>query len=188
MKCLTLVVATFIIGCSPPSRDTGGASTSAIAADTTPSSDGGAMPRSAMGGGAMGSRMGSMSMMGRPHADTSAAPRPAAAQAAAQAAATVECPPVDQALVSRGRTVFSGAGNCFACHGTNAKGTPLAPDLTDAQWLNIDGSYAAIAGLVRTGVPRPKQHAAPMPPMGGATLSAAQVCAVAAYVYSLGHR
>ena len=183
MKCLTLVVAAFIIGCSPPSRDTGGTSTSAIAADTTPSSDRGAMPRSTMGG-AMGSRIGSMSMMGRARADTSAAPRPAAAQAAA----TVDCPPVDQALVSRGRTVFSGAGNCFACHGANAKGTPLAPDLTDAQWLNIDGSYAAIAGLVRTGVANPKQHSAPMPPMGGATLSAVQVCAVAAYVYSLGHR
>ncbi|MES2359148.1 MAG: c-type cytochrome [Gemmatimonadota bacterium] len=173
MKCLTLVVAAFIIGCSPPSRETGGASTSAIAAETTLSS-----------GGAMGGRMGSMSMMGRVHADTSAAPRPAAAQAAA----TVDCPPVDQALTNRGRTVFSGAGNCFACHGANAKGTPLAPDLTDAQWLNIDGSYAAIAGLVRTGVPNPKQHSAPMPPMGGGTLSAAQVCAVAAYVYSLAHR
>jgi mono/diheme cytochrome c family protein len=56
------------------------------------------------------------------------------------------------------------------------------------RWLNIDGSYAAIAGLVRTGVPNPKQHSAPMPPMGGATMSAVQVCAVAAYVYSLGHR
>jgi len=132
----------------------------------------------------MGGAMGSMSMMGRFHSDTSAAPTPATTQATA----TVDCPPVDQALISRGRTVFTGAGNCFACHGTNAKGTPLAPDLTDAHWLNIDGSYAAIAGLVRTGVPKPKQHAAPMPPMGGGTLSAAQVCAVAAYVYSLTHR
>jgi hypothetical protein len=36
-------------------------------------------------------------------------------------------------------------------------------------------------------VPYPKQHAAPMPPMGGASLTPQQVCAVAAYVYSLGH-
>jgi mono/diheme cytochrome c family protein len=64
----------------------------------------------------------------------------------------------------------------------------LAPDLTDAQWLNVDGSYGSIAGLVRSGVPKPKEHSAPMPALGGAPLSGAQVCAVAAYVYSLGHR
>jgi mono/diheme cytochrome c family protein len=98
-----------------------------------------------------------------------------------------ECPAVDPKLVAAGRAIFMGAGNCQMCHGANAKGTPLAPDLTDATWLNIDGSYAAIAGLVRTGVPRPKKYPAPMPPMGGGSLAAAQVCAVAAYVYSLGH-
>ncbi|HVA58061.1 MAG TPA: c-type cytochrome [Gemmatimonadaceae bacterium] len=137
-----------------------------------------------MSGGMMGGATGSMPMtMGAARADTSAAPTPKATHAAG----TPDCPPVDQALVDRGRAVFSGSGTCFACHGPNAKGTALAPNLTDPQWLNIDGSYASIVGLVRTGVPKPKQHAAPMPALGGATLTGAQVCAVAAYVYSLGH-
>ncbi|MHB1863164.1 MAG: c-type cytochrome [Gemmatimonadaceae bacterium] len=95
---------------------------------------------------------------------------------------------MDKTMADRGRAVFSGAGNCFVCHALNAQGTALAPNLTDTTWLNIDGSYAAIAGLVRAGVPKPKQHPAPMPPLGGASLSAPQVCAVAAYVYSISHR
>lgn len=94
----------------------------------------------------------------------------------------------DQRLVDAGRAVFSGTGHCFACHGPNAQGTALAPNLTDASWLDIDGSYAVIAGLVRTGVAKPRQYATPMPALGGAALSGSQVCAVAAYVYSLTHR
>jgi len=123
---------------------------------------------------------GEMGMVRR--GDSAAAPT-----APARAAATADCPAIDAKLVQEGRGVFMGAGNCQMCHGGNAKGTALAPDLTDATWLNIDGSYGAIAGLVRTGVPQPKKHPSPMPPMGGASLSSHQVCAVAAYVYSLGH-
>jgi mono/diheme cytochrome c family protein len=41
---------------------------------------------------------------------------------------------------------------------------------------------------VTNGVPQPKEHPAPMPPKGGAQLSDDQVKAVAAYVYSLGHK
>ena len=115
--------------------------------------------------------------------DTAAAPRPAPAPAAA----TAGCPAIDRKLVEEGRALFAGPGNCQSCHGGQATGTALAPDLTDALWLNIDGSYASIVGLIRTGVPRPRQHTTPMPPMGGATFSPGQLCAVAAYVYSLGH-
>jgi mono/diheme cytochrome c family protein len=79
-------------------------------------------------------------------------------------------------------------GTCTACHGQDAKGTAVAPDLTDSQWLNGDGSYQFIVHTVTTGVPKPKQHPAPMPPKGGATLSDDQVKAVAAYVYSLSHK
>lgn len=96
------------------------------------------------------------------------------------------CPPVSPALVEEGKAVFSGRGNCAACHGGDARGTPLAPDLADGVWLHGDGSYAAIASLVDRGVPRPLRHPAPMPPRGGADLSAEEVCAVAAYVYSRG--
>ncbi len=127
--------------------------------------------------GAMGGRM----MGGQ--ASPEAAPRPQAATAAVAG----DCPKIDDALVSKGRTIFSGGGNCYTCHGANAKGTPLAPDLTDKSWINIDGSYTAIDHLVATGVPSPKQHPAPMPPKGGSSISAADVCAAAAYVYSLSH-
>ena len=86
---------------------------------------------------------------------------------------------------SAGQKIFKGKGLCYACHGQDARGTPLAPNLTDSEWLNIDGSLAAIVGLVKAGVPKPVKHPAPMPPMGGAKLSKAEIDAVAAYVKSL---
>jgi mono/diheme cytochrome c family protein len=94
-------------------------------------------------------------------------------------------------MIALGDSVFhgrAGGGTCAVCHGQDAKGTAgLAPDLTDAKWLNGDGSYGFIVGLVKTGVPNPKESPAPMPPMGGVTLTPEQVRAVAAYVYSLSH-
>ena len=53
---------------------------------------------------------------------------------------------------------------------------------------NGDGSLTFIEHTVTTGVPKPKSHPAPMPPMGGASLSPDQIKAVAAYVYSLSHK
>jgi cbb3-type cytochrome c oxidase subunit III len=107
------------------------------------------------------------------------APAPAPAPANLPAGVTAD-------MVSQGQAIFTGAGNCFTCHGMDAKGTALAPNLTDAEWLNIDGTHAAIVTLVKTGVPTPKSHPAPMPAMGGATLTDDQVNQVAAYVWSLG--
>ena len=135
-------------------------------------SDGGMMQGRGMAG--RGGMMGG-GMMGRP-ADTTAAPQTGAPA----------CPDISPALVAAGRKIFSGQGSCFACHGMDAHGSAMAPNLADSTWLNIDGSYAAIADLVRSGVPHPKKFPAPMPPMGGAQLSADQICAVAAYVHGLG--
>ena len=93
--------------------------------------------------------------------------------------------------VALGDSIFHGqvaGGTCTACHGQDAKGTAVAPDLTDQQWINGDGSYNFIVQTVTTGVPQPKQHPAPMPPKGGASLTDDQVKAVAAYVYSLSHK
>jgi mono/diheme cytochrome c family protein len=90
--------------------------------------------------------------------------------------------------IEDGKKIFTGKGNCYTCHNTDGKGTPLAPDLTDTTWINIDGSWAAIEGLVKTGVPKPKEHPAPMPAMGGASLNADELKAVAAYVWSLSHK
>ncbi|HEU4955154.1 MAG TPA: c-type cytochrome, partial [Gemmatimonadales bacterium] len=95
------------------------------------------------------------------------------------------------AQVAEGEKIFHGqeaGGTCTACHGQDAKGTAMAPNLTDSEWLNGDGSLTFIEHTVTTGVPKPKSHPAPMPPMGGASLSPDQIKAVAAYVYSLSHK
>jgi mono/diheme cytochrome c family protein len=95
------------------------------------------------------------------------------------------------AQIALGDKIFHGqeaGGTCTACHGQDAKGTAMAPNLTDSEWLNGDGSLAFIEHTVTTGVPQPKSHPAPMPPMGGASLNPDQVKAVAAYVYSLTHK
>jgi mono/diheme cytochrome c family protein len=115
----------------------------------------------------------------------------AAAKPAAKPAASGASGPTSPKLVALGDSIFHGqvaGGTCTACHGQDAKGTAVAPDLTDNQWINGDGSYQFIVHTVHTGVPQPKQHPAPMPPMGGATLTDEQVNAVAAYVYSLSHK
>jgi mono/diheme cytochrome c family protein len=121
-----------------------------------------------------------------PELDT-ATQAPAAAAPAGGAAAPqpqVALPPgVTQAMVDEGKTVFG--ASCFACHGQDGAGGPLAPRLADSEWLNIGGSYDEIVKLVNAGVPQPKQHPAPMPPRGGAPLTEGQVRAVAAYVFSI---
>jgi mono/diheme cytochrome c family protein len=93
--------------------------------------------------------------------------------------------------IALGDSIFHGqvgGGTCSACHGQDAKGTAVAPDLTDSQWLNGDGSYQFLVKTITEGVPTPKQHPAPMPPKGGAPLTDDQVKAVAAYEYSLSHK
>ena len=91
--------------------------------------------------------------------------------------------PADVALGSR----IYGAGTCAGCHGSDAKGTPLGPDLTGAKWLWGDGSVQSIAKIITDGVPNPKEFRSPMPPMGGTQLSASEVSAVADYIWALGH-
>jgi glucose/arabinose dehydrogenase/mono/diheme cytochrome c family protein len=94
-------------------------------------------------------------------------------------------------MVALGDRIYHGqvgGATCTGCHGANATGTPLGPDLTDTKWLWGDGSYAAIAKTISAGVPQPKQYRSPMPPMGGAQLSSEQVSAVAAYIWGLSHR
>lgn len=87
-------------------------------------------------------------------------------------------------MVAAGQQTF--ATVCAACHGPDAKGTQLAPNLTDGEWIDTDGTYQGIIATVTNGVPQPKQYPSPMPPMGGANLSEQQVKDVAAYVWSLG--
>src|SRR5271168_4228259 len=93
-------------------------------------------------------------------------------------------------MVALGDQIYHGqvgGAPCTGCHGANATGTPLGPDLTSAHWLWGDGSYASIAKVITTGVAQPKQYRSPMPPMGGAQLTSDQVSAVAAYIWGLSH-
>jgi mono/diheme cytochrome c family protein len=93
-------------------------------------------------------------------------------------------------MVALGDSVFHGqvaGGTCAGCHGKDAKGTPLAPDLTTNKWLWGDGSYRSIVKTIREGVPAPKEHTGAMPPMGGAQLTPEQLAAAAAYVFALSH-
>jgi mono/diheme cytochrome c family protein len=84
----------------------------------------------------------------------------------------------------QGRTVFEGKGNCSTCHGRAGVGTTLGPRLDDTEWLHGDGSADAIR-IVQSGVTKPRKYPAPMPPLGGARLSRAEIDAVVSYVLSL---
>jgi mono/diheme cytochrome c family protein len=92
--------------------------------------------------------------------------------------------------IALGDSIFhgqAGGGTCYVCHGQDAKGSAVGPNLTDGEWLNTDGSLEGIVKTIKSGVPTPKKAPAPMPPMGGATLTDEQVQAVAAYEHSLSH-
>ncbi|MGH7527903.1 MAG: c-type cytochrome [Gemmatimonadales bacterium] len=110
--------------------------------------------------------------------------RPAAAQSQPDAAPAAVTP----AAIAKGDTIFHTNGNCYACHGANAEGT-VGPNLTDAEWLHGDGSYDMIVTTVTKGISKEEaKKGIPMPPKGGSAISEEDVKAVAAYVYSLGHK
>jgi glucose/arabinose dehydrogenase/mono/diheme cytochrome c family protein len=110
----------------------------------------------------------------------------------AGSAGTLRVPPgATAAQVALGERIFhgqAGGGTCAGCHGSNAKGTPLGPDLTSGKWLWGNGDLAAITRTITDGVADPKEYRGVMPPLGGSQLSQSEVAAVAAYVWALGHR
>lgn len=93
--------------------------------------------------------------------------------------------------VSMGKQIFSGKGNCMTCHGPDATGTSLAPNLTDDEWLWTTAAAEPQAlkdeliAQIHQGVPQPKQFPAPMPAMGGGQLTDQEVQALAAYILTL---
>lgn len=92
------------------------------------------------------------------------------------------------AEVKEGANIYHTSGNCYTCHGVDGKGTALGPNQTDQIWLDATGgTYANILKTVKDGVPQPKKHPAPMPPMGGAQLTTQQLHDVAAYIYAISH-
>lgn len=107
-------------------------------------------------------------------------------------AAALPVPPgATHETVELGDRIFHGqvaGGTCTACHGPNATGTPLGPDLTKNKWLWSDGSWEGIAKTITDGVMKPKQYRSVMPPKGGSQLTDEQTRAVAAYIWAISHR
>ncbi|HEY3285679.1 MAG TPA: c-type cytochrome [Gemmatimonadaceae bacterium] len=121
----------------------------------------------------------------------SSADTAAAAPAASVDPATLDPKSITPQELALGDSLFHGligATSCQACHGPDAKGGTVAPNLTDSTWLHSDGSFGAIYHQIETGVPQPKQYLGVMPPFGGAPLTPEKHRAVAAYVYSLSHK
>jgi cbb3-type cytochrome c oxidase subunit III len=95
---------------------------------------------------------------------------------------------VTQAMIDAGQQVFANAGFCYTCHGQDGMGSQIAPNLTDDTWVHAEnGDYEQIVTVVTNGVPEPVDFTGPMPAMGGAQLTEAQVREVAAYVWALSH-
>jgi mono/diheme cytochrome c family protein len=85
--------------------------------------------------------------------------------------------------VLRGDRIFHGeaaAGKCSECHGVDAKGTANGNDLTVGMWIWGDGSLKMIKGTI-------SHNMAIAPGMDG-QLTPADVDAVTAYVWALGHQ
>jgi glucose/arabinose dehydrogenase/mono/diheme cytochrome c family protein len=111
--------------------------------------------------------------------------------AGAEAASNLPAPPGQtKEQVALGEQIFHGqnGATCAGCHGTNAKGTPLGPNLTEKHWLWGDGSVPSIAQTITNGVPNPKNYRSAMPPMGGAQLTPTDVLALADYVWALNNQ
>jgi glucose/arabinose dehydrogenase/mono/diheme cytochrome c family protein len=112
--------------------------------------------------------------------------------AAGQMMAALSPPPgATRTQLALGARIFEGEaadGTCAGCHGADAKGTPVGPDLTSGHFLWGDGSPASLRRIIAQGVPHPKRYTGAMPPKGGAELSSQDVAAVADYVWALSHR
>ncbi|MBI1179901.1 MAG: c-type cytochrome [Alphaproteobacteria bacterium] len=135
----------------------------------------------------MGGRIWRITYHGDAGAAVQPAPAPKAVAPEAVDTSRLPVPPgMTAAQVAAGEKLFRGQ-TCGACHGSNAKGTPFGPDLTTGRWLWGDGSMASITGVITDGVAKPKEYAGAMPPMGGVALTPAQLKAVAAYVWAVGH-
>ena len=94
---------------------------------------------------------------------------------------------VTPAMVEEGKGIYNGAGICMSCHAATGEGIPnLGANLTDDEWLHIDGSYESIVQNILEGVTAQQSSSGvPMPAKGGTAITDDQVAAVAAYVWTL---
>ncbi len=112
---------------------------------------------------------------------------PAAATPPAAASASALPAGVTAEMISGGGALFK-SSTCAACHGAEGGGTSLGPDLTSGTYVWGDGSVASIKKTIADGVSAPKNFSSPMPPMGGQSWQDEDLQAVAAYVWSIGHK
>lgn len=91
---------------------------------------------------------------------------------------------ITPAMVDAGRRIFHGRGTCFACHGPNLEGGPVAPTLKgSAPWKDArGGALDAIFYVVTHGVSGTLMVSHP----GG--ISDADAVNVATYIWSISHR
>jgi mono/diheme cytochrome c family protein len=91
-------------------------------------------------------------------------------------------------MVAEGDSLFN-SGSCQRCHGEKGSGGRWAPDLTDDEWVQSDGSLAGIFQTIFWGVRRRDFHDPnrrfEMNPKGGMSISWDQTRALAAYVWTL---
>jgi mono/diheme cytochrome c family protein len=86
-------------------------------------------------------------------------------------------------IVVAGRRIFHGKGGCYACHGPNLEGGPVAPPLKQHAWKDAKGGdLDAIFYIDTHGVAGTVMLAHP----GG--INDAEATNVAAYIWSVGHR
>lgn len=91
--------------------------------------------------------------------------------------------------IALGRRIYRGeakGGTCVGCHGSDGRGSSVGPSLTGPAWIWSDGSIPSLAKVIETGVATPRKSNGVMPPNGGASLTADDTKAVAAYVWTLG--
>ena len=113
---------------------------------------------------------------------------------AAALGASHQAPPVQQDALpdtsaitpnmdNAGRRVFHNQGTCFACHGMNLEGGPIAPTLKPHAWKDAKGGeLSTIYYVITHGVTGTAMVARP----GG--ISDADAVRVATYIWSVGHR
>ena len=85
------------------------------------------------------------------------------------------------AVIDAGRKIFHGPGTCYACHGPNLQGGPVAPPLTGKTWRHITGTFDAIINRIDEGKPGTLMVSHP------GKITETQVFMVAAYIYAVSH-
>ena len=104
-------------------------------------------------------------------------------QAAPHEVALPDTNAIAPATIDAGRKLFHGRGTCFACHGTNLEGGPIAPTLKPHPWKDATGgTLAAIFAVIDHGVKGTAMVSHP------GHVSDADIVAIAAYIWSVGHR